>query len=281
MDLLIVLPILIILVIGIAVGIGVSMDVSGFNLSKAGDKKYSSRPVKHSLLHAFWHALFLSIGIGLVELFALAFEWLMIKYDMTHLLMWVTDLIPWLEPLKFPIWILAIIGVALWIKLYWDKIRGADDEEFVPNWLKWILNLFRVPVGQLSYVLVAVDMWFLTPLLKSVIEDYPLYGKIAFVATVFITVFTCSMVSIRYGQRLLASQNKKTLFYWLVTLVWAEPLITGYFAARATWWTFTGIMENNTSLVFASMFCVALLCFGKFTEIIEDKWIEAEETTST
>jgi len=271
---------LMLFLVAIAVGIGVSMDVSGYNLSMAGDKKYSSKPVGNSLMHAFWHALFLGIGIGLVEIFAKFSAMILVKFDLLWLFSWVSEIFPWMEPIQVPVWILAVVGVALWGKLYWDKIRAEGDEEIVPGWLMWVLNLLKVPAKQLAYVIVAVDMWFLTPLLKTVIEGYDPTGKLAFVVIVFAVVFACSYVSIKYGQRLLETKHKKTLFYWMVTLVWAEPLTTGYFAARATWWSITGILEHNGLFFVLAGACVVLLCTGKFRAIVEDKWEEANKAFS-
>lgn len=262
--------------LAIAVGIGVSMDVSGYNLAMAGDKEYSSSPVKRSLMHAFWHALFLSIVIGLIATFAASFQWLF-EYDLAWMFSWIATVFTWLQPNQVIVWILAVVGVLLWVKLYWDKIRGESEDEHVPGWLKWFLNLFRVPVTQFMYVLVAVDMWFLAPLLKALVEAYSLGGKIAFVAFVFATVFTCSMISIKYGQNFLKSKNTKALFFWMVTLVLLEPLITGYFGGRTVFWIFTGVWENNVSLLFVSAFVVMLLALGKFNDIIEDKWQEAQD----
>lgn len=264
-------------VLAVAVGVGVSMDVSGYNLSMAGNKEYSATPVKHSLLHAFWHGLFLSLGIGLIAILATSFQWLLTKYNLAWVFEWVTSIFTWLRPNQVVIWILAIAGVVLWLKLYWDKLRGEEEDEHVPGWLKWFLNLFRVPVAQLSYVLVAVDMWFLTPLLKALVEKYSLVGKMGFVAIVFATVFLCSFVSIKYGQRFLGQKNTKGLFFWLVALVFLEPMITGYFGGRTVFWIFTGTWDNNVSLVFLSAFVVMLLSLGKFNDIIDDKWAEATE----
>jgi len=266
--------------LGTSVGVGVSMDVSGFNLSMAGNKEYNSEPTKHSLFHAFWHSLFLAIGIGLVSSLAQMIQWMMVKFDLMWIFEWVIDILPlldWLEPLQFPMWIFAIIGVALWVRLYWNKIRGAGEDEHVPGWLKWVLNLLRVPVSQTKYVLVAVDMWFLTPLLQAIISGYSVYGKIVFVIIVFGTVYYCSKKSMEYAQRMLKTENQKVLFFWLVALVLAEPLITGFFAARASWWTVTGEMENYIIFIAVSGACVALLCINKFSDIVEEKWNEAIE----
>lgn len=259
-----------------AVGMGVSMDVSGYNLSQAGKEEYTDHAHRHSFWHAFWHGLFLAAGIGLLSVFTYAFKWLMIEYDLSWMFAWVTNIFPWIQPLDLPIWVLAIVGIGFWVKLYWDKLRGDGGDEHVPKWLKWVLDLARVPTRHLSYVLVAVDMWFLTPLLKTVVEQYPTEGKVAFVAIVFGVVYLCSLTSIKYGKKILDRSSEKLLFYWMMTLVWAEPLTTGYFVMRAMWWTITGALENSPMFFLMSGACVVLLIWNRMEIIANDKFEEAK-----
>ncbi len=263
--------------LAIAVGVGVSMDVSGYNISMAGNREYSEAPIRRSLFHAFWHGLFLSLGIGLITAVGAIFEHLLIKYNLGWIFEWISNILAWLHPSQVVVWILAIVGIGLWTKLYYDKLRGEGGDEHVPGWLKWFLTLFKVPITQMMFVLVAVDMWFLTPLIKALIEMYTIAGKAMFVAFVFATVFTCSMISIKYGQRFLKSGNVKALFFWLVALVFIEPLITGYFGGRTAYWALTGTWDNNVSLILFSAVIVMILSIGKFAGIVEDKWDEANE----
>lgn len=264
--------------IAVAIGISVSMDVAGFNLSMAGNTAYSSEPIRRSLMHAFWHGLFISIGIGGIAFLSDFGEWIIAHFDLAWLFQWIAVLLPWFDPIKFPIWFLTIVGVLLWFKLYWNKIRGTEDDDHLPSWFGRVLRLFSVKTSQLMYVLVAMDMWFLTPLLKSIVQDYNVLGKIAFVAVVTITVYSCSLLAMRYGQKLIKTKHAKSLFYWMVTFVWAEPVITGYFTMRAAWWAFTGELKSDTDFVVITALVVTGLCFGKFKFILDGKWQEAEST---
>jgi hypothetical protein len=258
----------------ILVGASVSLDVSGFNLSKAGDSEYSSKPVLQSFYHAMWHGVFLAIGVGAVQAVSIVLKNILVEYDLAWMFTWLTDRLNWLELALVPTWILGVLAIGLWFLLYWNKIRGEAGDE-VPTWLKRTLLRLSVPLQQLFYVAVAVDMWFLTPLLQSVIKSYPVVGKVAFVLVVFATVFCASMLSIRYGQKFLAAGNRQMLFYWAVTFVVLEPIITGYFAARIGYWSITGEYSDSVGLIFGVTVLTGLLCIGKFKGIVAEKWEES------
>jgi len=278
MDVMIVFTLM--LITAVSVGVSVSLDVSGFNLSMAGDKEYSSQPIIRSLQHATWHGLFLALGIGVVHVLGTTMMSIMVNYDLAWMFSWLTGFFSWLEIRLVPTWLLAVLAIGLWVMLYWSKIRG-DGDESIPAWLKWVLKSARVPVTQLMYVAVAVDMWFLTPLLKTVVELYTTAGKIGFIVIVFATVFTCSMLSIKYGQKFLASKNRQLLFFWSVSFVVLEPIITGYFAARIGWWSLFGEYTDSVGLLFAAVICTGLLCLGKFQGIVERKWQESGDSVGT
>lgn len=265
--------------IAIFIGISVSMDVAGYNLAMASDKQYASQLVKQSSIHAFWHGLFISLGIGGIAFVGEFMDWIIIKYDLYWMFDWIIVLLPWFDPAVFAKWFLVIIGIALWVKLYWSKIRGTQEGEHIPNWFNWILkNVFRIRLAQLAYIAVAMDMWFLTPLLKSIVEDYNTYGRIGFVIIVTATVFACSMLSMSYGRSLMRTKHVESLFYWTVTLIWVEPLITGYFAVRATWWVYTGEMKNEVFFIIITGVVVIALCTGKFKAIMEKYLRKAQES---
>jgi len=265
--------------IAIFIGISVSMDVSGYNLAMASDKKYSSRPKTQSYIHAFWHGLFISLGIGGVAFIGEFLDWIIVKYDLYWMFEWIIVLLPWFDSIFFAKWLLVIVGIALWVKLYWSKIRGPGEGEHIPNWFSWILkNIFRVRLAQFAYIAVAMDMWFLTPLLQSIVEDYNTYGKIGFVIVVTATVFTCSMLSMSYGRSLMRTKHVESLFYWTVTLIWVEPLITGYFVVRATWWVYTGEMKSEVLFIFITGVVVIAMCTGKFKAIMERHLRQAQES---
>lgn len=89
---------------------------------------------------------------------------------------------------------------------------------------------------------VALDMWYLTPLLKSVLNDVPVFGQFIFVVFIFvgvalITWITCNIVfgyvsKIDRDSRALYTASKKTFSLGLVSwsLLLLEPFGSGYFA---------------------------------------------------
>ena len=276
------------LIVGLLVGPIVSLDVSAYELSQLRNNKEIS--IKSASRHAFWHAAFLAIGIGIFEiiggLLSVVFEGL-INWLSSLELNWPWELhIYILKALAHaPQWIMLGIGLVLFFLLYREKISAAATGED-PEPPKWAKNL---PAKHIAAIAVALDMWQLTPLLKVVVENATVGAsllsklaiEIAFIGEIFLIVFIISYFVITWGRRQLESKliSPRALFWLLTTLLLAEPFFASIVAVRTieiVYFFGTG-QQLLVYSFFSFIFLLVLTKHYGFNKICNGKWEEASQ----
>lgn len=284
----------------IVVGITVSMDVSVLTLTSGHEyiSKYGRKT--WSFVHAFWHALFLSIGLGVFHFVML---WLgkyiqFIMPQLTVLLQKAIDSLKeiaaaWSDFLQrilqsiqeylslIPEIIGATVAVTLCLYFYRKKLKvQAGEEDDIDFGFSRIFSKF----GQLHYlaVIVAMDMWYVTPTLRNLVINPNASissQSIFFEAASFILILFCTVYLFVYFVSGMASNVASNMLnvderhcyaecvgrYLMVIL---EPLGVFYFVSYAVHRVFSASAGHDSVHLLTSAVVVALLLRGRNKKII-------------
>jgi hypothetical protein len=288
------------IVTAVVVGITVSLDVSVLTLTSGYEYISKHGRKTWSFVHAFWHALFLSIGLGVFHLMVLWFGKFIqsIMPQLTVLLQKAIDSLKeiaaeWSDFLQrvlqaiqenlslIPEIFGATAAVVLCLYFYRKKLKvqaGEDDD--VDFGFSGIFSKF----GQLHYlaVLVAMDMWYVTPTLRNLVIN-PNSGistqSIFFEAASFILILFCTVYLFVYFVSGLASTAADNMLnvderqcyaecvgrYLMVIL---EPLGVFYFVSYAVHRVFSASAGHDSIHLLTSVIVVALLLRERNKKII-------------
>lgn len=272
----------------VPVGILVSLDVVVLTLMSMQRFRDGESATLWASTHAFVHALFLAIGIGiftiamrmlhaafaeiaprLEELFRRFATWLLnLASDFAHLLRPILDWIQSHLPL-LPEALAILLSIGLCLLLYRSKLakaagEGSDDIGFSSVFKSFGARLYAASI-------VAMDMWYLTPTLRNVIERMDAWTKVMFIFLLFGVVFVTVKVSILKISRQISAQTKEGLVLatmLIVLLVLLEPIGVFYFAFYAAWKVVNPDTEHHVAFLIASVFFTWLLIRGKLLTIV-------------
>lgn len=161
----------------------------------------------------------------------------------------------------------------------YEPAAEESDEDDLPKLFAWAR---RLPKEHVAAIMVSLDMWYLTPLLRSLIEGQALGVKLVFTSIVLFGVAAVCFLAVTLGRRFLRTRVSAAGLSWLLTaLVFAEPFGAGYFAARTGTYVLVGPIEAPLVFLAISLFFVILMVrWAGFDKICENKYREAAEVVA-